>query len=780
MKALVNLKSFLYFLSQNKLYTLIEIAGLSISLMFVILIAVYTWQETRIDHFQQNAERMYILGNRKGLAGPYGIGERLMDRYPEIEKVIAISSDKAWGGGEYRSVSHHDKKTNAQVYYSYADFFDIFTFELVKGNKAQVLADPEAAVISESFARAFFGDTDPIGQTIRLTETVSVTVSGVMKDIAHSIIPYCDILARIERMTEMYPEMNRTNYSNAFNSMIFLMAKPGVDLPSKTDDMARYFKEFYWLYEKNLLQEVTLMPMKEAYFANTAEHSWLNRGDRKLVTILFSVGILILIFAVINYINLSVAQTGGRAKEVALRSLLGGGRTELFGRLMLESILLCGVSFLIGLLLAMAFLPSANQLLQTRIDLSAAFTPLLLLLALLFIFLLGMVAGLLPALHIIRTKAIDIVKGHFRLRTKMAFSKLFITFQHAITIGMVVASLVMILQIDHLIKAPLGYRTHSILNINVFEIKNRSLVETFTFRLKQLPSVRRIGFARSTPFAAGMNYTMKIGEKMISFQGFQFDTTAFHILGLQILSDNHLATGEGCYLNERAFQEMDIPEDTPSFPFFGSPRPIAGTVKDFQLHNITSQQQPVIVQIEKSENIELEDLLIETEGDPFKAYHEIKDLYEELFPSGFPGQFVDQQVEESFAPERRISKIVVLFSLIALVLSVLGQLAMSTYFIQQRTREIALRKVFGSDNRQILYRLIKTFLFYVTIAFIVTTPVIGSIMRRWLENYAYRITLSPFLFIAGGLFCLLVAFITVFWQSYKAANRNPVNHVKAE
>lgn len=319
------------------------------------------------------------------MAGPYGIGERLMDRYPEIEKVITLSSDKTWGGGEYRNVSHDDKKINAQVYYSYADFFDIFSFELLKGNKAQVLADPEAAVISESFARAFFGNTDPIGQTIRLTETVSVTVSGVMKDISHSIIPYCDILTRIERMTEMYPEMNKNNYSNAFNSVIFLVAKPGVDLPSKADDMAGYFKEFYWLYEKNLAKEVTLMPLKDAYFSNTAEHSWLNRGDRKFVTILFSVGILILIFAVINYINLSVAQTGARAKEVALRSLLGGGRTAVFGRLMLESILLCGVSFLIGLLLATAFLPSANQLLQTRIDLSTAFTLPHLLLALLFI-----------------------------------------------------------------------------------------------------------------------------------------------------------------------------------------------------------------------------------------------------------------------------------------------------------------------------------------------------------------------------------------------------------
>lgn len=780
MKIASFLKSFCKFLGKNKLYTLIEILGMSVSLMFVILISVYTFQETSIDNFQQHADRIYVLGHEQGLAGPYGLGERLTDRFPEIEKALSISSDAAWRGGEYLTIRQADKKVNAKVLYTYPDFFHFFSFELTKGNPAQVLADPDAAVISESFAYTFFGTSDPIGQTIQLTDSVHVTVSGVMKDIAHSIIPYCDILTRIERLTDTYPEMNKNNFSNAFNSMIFLMAKPGVDLSSKKSEMLSYFKETYWVYEKELAKTVALVPMKKAYFSNTAPYSYLERGDRKFVLILFSVGLLILIFAVINYINLTVAQTGARAKEVAIRSLLGGSHKELFTRLIAESILLSGVSFLIGLLLSAASVTYVNNLLQTRIDLGGAFTLGNTSLALLFIILLGIITGLLPAFHITRTKAIDIVKGQFRLRTKMRFSKIFITFQNSITIGMIVASLVMVLQINHLIKAPLGYRTQHIMDINVLEIKNRSLLETLVSELKRLPCVSRVGLARSTPFATGMNYSMQIGEKMISFQGFQFDTTAFNMLDLQILSDNHLASGEGCYLNEYAFREMEIPEDTRSFLFFGNPRAIAGKVKDFQLHNITFRQVPVIVQIEKSENIDLEDLLVEIQGDPYKAFKEIKKVYEKLIPASFPGKFVDQQVEESFASQRRISKIILLFSGIAILISLLGLLAMSTYFIQQRTREIAIRKVFGSDNLQILYKLIKTFLLYVVIAFVITTPIIWYIMHRWLADYAYRITLSPLIFIAGGLFCLTASFATLFWQSYKAANQNPVNNVKAE
>lgn len=345
---------------------------------------------------------------------------------------------------------------------------------------------------------------------------------------------------------------------------------------------------------------------------------------------------------------------------------------------------------------------------------------------------------------------------------------------------MIVASLVMVLQIDHLIKAPLGYHTRNVLSIHVLEIKNRGLLETLASELKQLSSVNRVGLARSTPFNAGMNYTMQIGEKSISFQGFEFDTTAFSILGLQILSDNKLATGKGCYLNEYAFQETNLPKDTPSFPFFGNPRPVAGMIKNFQLQNITYSKVPVIVQIEKSENIQLEDMLVEIQGDPFKAYKEIKNVYEQLLPSEFPGKFVDQQVEESFASQRRVSKIILFFSGIAILISLLGLLAMSTYFIQQRTREIAIRKVFGSDNSHILYKLIRTFLLYVIVAFVITTPIIWYIMRGWLADYAYRIPLSPLIFIAGGLFCLLVSFLTIFWQSYNAANKNPAQNVKTE
>ena len=517
--------------------------------------------------------------------------------------------------------------------------------------------------------------------------------------------------------------------------------------------MASFFKGFYWPYERDQVKDVVVVPLRKAYFIEKAQYSMLENGDWDFVIILISVGIVILFFAIINYVNLTVAQIGSRAKEAAIRSLLGSTKKELFTRLILESILLRLVSFLIGLFLATLAIPYANQLLEAHINLPGAVTPINILLGILLILLLGCVSGILPAIHITRAKAVDVMKGSFRMQTKMTFSKFFITFQNAITIALIATSLTMVLQINYLIKAPLGYNTQNIIDIPIGmeELKLKELNNTLLGELKQLACVNKVGCARSTPFKVGNNYTMEINGNLVSLQGFVMDTTSLHILGLKILKDNHLATGEGCFLTDAAFKAMGIGEDAKSFPFFGNPRMIP-----------------------------TENLLVEIQGNTFEAYNKVKQVYENITQLEFPGKFIDRQIEESFATQQRILKIISLFAFVAIVISLLGLLAISTYFIQQKAREIAIRKIFGSNGTLILYKLICTFIRYVVIAFIITTPVMVYTMRQWLSNYSYRISLSPFIFISAGLFCLIISFLTVFWQSYRAANQNPIENVKTE
>lgn len=774
MNNLLNLKSFIKFLSRNKAYTAIDIFGLSVSLMFVILIGVYTLQELSTDRFQEKADRIYVLGSEDAFGMAYRLGERIQDRYPEIEKVCHFIS-----GWENTPTIIQDKKISSDLLFADSTFFDLFSFRLISGDPGEVLAAQNYAVVSQSYARSVFGDADPIGQTIQFRDSLTLTINGVMEDIHNSTIPYGDVLVRSDNI-RYFNESVVNGYNNGASTIIFILAKENADLQSKAEDVAAFFKEFFWMYQRGIREKVTFTPLKEVYFSDIQSYQLVRQGDRTFVLILMSVGFLILLFAVINYINLTVAQTGFRAKEMATRRLLGAGRKELFMRLILESTLLTIVSFCVGLFLAFLFVPSANTLLETRIDLPGSITLFNCVVVLFLIVVIGTIAGLLPAIVISAAKPIDVVRGSFRKRTKMTFSKLFITFQNVITIVLIATSITMIWQIQHMIKAPLGYNTKNILDIPSYTLQNSEQSVTFANELIHLPSVKRIGFGQGTPFDRGNNTTTSYQGRNVSFQILKGDQNYFDILGFEILRNNNMATDKGVLINQTTLRELELNEDVTSFLLDGwsRPVPVAGILKDFQLSTITERISPLMLEIHRTEDITPWNILIEIQGDPFTARNEVKDIFEKITHLDFDGKYIDQQVEEAYADQERTSKIIFIFACIAILISLLGLIAMSTYFIQQKSSEIAIRKVFGSSNKEILIELVMIFLNYVFFAFLIAIPIIWYTMHQWLSNYSYRIELSPLIFIAAGLFCLLISFGAVFTQSYEAANANPVKSVK--
>jgi putative ABC transport system permease protein len=782
MSQLFNFKSFFKFLEKNKAYTFIDVFGLSVSLMFVILIAIYTTQELSTDSFQKKADRIYLLANtntetgNKGFYTAYRLADVIAERYPEIEKVCPMTS-------QFREVpvTINDVKFIADPLFADTTFFDIFSFPLVSGTASQVLAGKYNAVISESFARKAFAGVDPVGQRISMTDSLVVTVSGVMKDIKNSNIMTSDIVVRMDNVGYFNPNMDDSrDFSNAGSAVIYILAKEGADLHAKAGDMSAHFKEVFWLYMRGIFDRVDFVPLPEVYFSGIEQAGLVNSGDRTFVLVLLSVGILILLFAVINYINLTVAQTGFRAKEMATRRLLGSSRGELFARLILESTLLSFISFAVGLFLAFAFKDYAAYLLEKPLDVEGFISPVSIAVSLLLIAVLGVLSGLLPATVISNAKPIDVMKGSFRSKNKMVFSKVFITFQNGITIALIAASLTMILQVRHLTNAPLGYRTDNIIDINMDGIEDRQTMQTLANELKSLAAVRQISFCQATPFSKGSNQTVLYEGRNISTEHLSGDENYFDILGIEIVRDNGLEPGKGYYFNQYAFKEFQLPEDVPSILIHEQEYLVAGVVRDFQLSDITAKQQAVLMRERKFDSFSPWTILVEVQGDAATAYRELEAVYERVTHQEFNGQFIDRQVEERFAAQTRLSTIISLFCGVAILISFLGLLAMSTYFIRQRSREIAVRKVFGSENSEVLRRLVFSFLSYVVVAFVVATPVVWYVMRQWLADYDYRITLSPLIFIAAGLFCLLISFVTVFWQSYIAANSNPVNSLKAE
>ncbi|WP_302126886.1 ABC transporter permease, partial [uncultured Parabacteroides sp.] len=269
-------------------------------------------------------------------------------------------------------------------------------------------------------------------------------------------------------------------------------------------------------------------------------------------------------------------------------------------------------------------------------------------------------------------------------------------------------------------------------------------------------------------------------NKSLSFQQMQVDSAAFRILGFELKTDNRLADSDGgWFLTELAFKQMELPEDAHSFKWGEDATPILGVIKDFQLWDISRSNSPVMLRFrDPKSSWNPWSYVIEVQGDPVKAYESVRKVFEEVSGIPFEGQFIDQGIQEHFESQIRLAKIVVIFACIAILISLLGLLAMSTYFILQRSQEVAIRKVFGSDNRGILVRLVGTFLMYVGVAFVIATPLSWYFMDKWLSDYSYRIALTPLIFIAAGLFCLLISFLAVFFQSWNAANANPVESVK--
>ena len=773
MKNLLDLKTFFKFLSRNKAYTAIDLFGLSVSLTFVILIAVYSAQEFSTDKFQEKGERVYFVGSEDvpgvGAAIPY----MLKERYPEIEKVCPLVMDQF----NSTKVESEGKIMNANLMFADSTFFDLFTFPLLQGNSENALVAQNNLVVSQSFARKLFGSEDVMGRAITVGDTLQMVVSGVVADLKHSTIPEADIIMPWRTVAAFNPSLAPDELNNAGSTTCAVLVHEGADFTSRAEDIAAWYKTFFWPYENGYWKEVRMESLANAYFSEWT--SWpLLHGDKTFVVVLVSVGVVILVFAILNYINLSVAQAGFRAKEMATRRLLGSSRAELFWRLVIESVVLCLFSLVVAIFLVLAIAPEAGNLLQVQLDMSVLLSPVWIGAIVAFALLVGGVAGWLPAMMISAVKPIDAVRGTFRRQTKMVFSKVFITFQNFITIIMLSCSLVMVLQINHMLHAPVGYNTKGIYWIFPTDIDQQA----FRDKLLSISGVNRVGFSSGLPFLGSNNNTIPYvapdGTKTnISFQQYPMDSETFEILGLKILKDNQLANPKW-YINEEALRQMSLSPDAASFTIGDETIPISGIVSDFHEGNINSRVAPVMLRFTRNDEPGWF-IIAELQGDMFGAAKQIEEAYSEMTGGlQIMGGFLDDALQESFDSQIRLAKIVGAFTIVAILISLLGLLAMSTYFIQQRSLEVAIRKVFGSDNEQIMVRLVRTFLTYVGIAFILAVPVAYYFMRDWLSDYEYRISLSPWIFLAAGLFCLLISFLTVAGQSWKAANKNPIESMR--
>lgn len=797
------MKSYLKFLSRNKLYTAVNVVGLSISLAFVIIIGLYAQMEFGRDKWHQKADRIYSVcttgGGEVGEYSHWCMQELLRSRFPEIEGTCAVLNR------DVELTLNNQEKKRVRMMSADTTFFQLFDFPLTLGSRSHALEKSNAIILSEETARLLFGTSDPMGKNVTLNDSLTFEVTGVMPQLNHTYMTKFDVLVNTDMADILihnggrFKEPTMNSYGQC---RVYLLARKGCDLRQKEDAINDYLAERIWLFKKDspFPSLLELHPLPEMYFLKRGGSDGTSQGDHRLSWLLTMAGLVILLFAVMNYVNLTMAQSTFRMREMAMRRLLGSQRSSVILRLIGESVMLCLLSLIVAVALVCIAEPYVNWLVNTNDGFASAISrsagnidiiqtadllrPQVLAAIIGFTLLLGIAAGVAPAIAISSAHPIEVVRGTFRRRSKMYFSRLFIVVQHVCTIVVIGVTLTMWLQIRHLIDAPLGFNTERLLFVRAPEFGMTKKLGLLFDEVQKKAFVEAATIGIGSPFTGGSNSTNTIGEKVISFQTFWNSPGWLKMLGIPVLTDYGTSNkdGERIFVTRKCLEAEDLPGDARSMRFDGEQIQIDGIIDDFCMGNILSGKGDNVLVMEKPMENGFE-ILVKYRGSKQEAIAQIRESYERIFQMAMEADYCqssDDILRETFVKEIRIMRLLSVFAVVALIVSMLGLLAMSTYYIQQRRKEVAVRKVFGSTCGEVLGRLLRQFGIQVAIAFVVAIPILYYFGSDWLSQYSYRIALSPWIFLAAGGCCLTISLLTVLIQSWQTANENPIKNIKTE
>ena len=796
------MKYFFRFLKNNPLYAVINVVGLALSLMFVILIGDYTYRQFSIDKWHRNHERIYVLGTENGnslLSWP-DCAHSLKDRYPEVEDVCCVYMHNGKIKHEDRVYEEAQGDNAGNIMLADSNFFRFFDFKMIDGDRETALDSPEKCVVTESLAKALFPDGNALGQPLQIEGTRYVfvsddngdpydsslvyTVSGVIKDLDKTVfLNETAVIANFERAPQVlgYRLRNDLMASGPLGSTLsFLMLRPGASLEDKIEDLTSYCIESIPVFNFYGNTKAAIIPLDDLMFAPQNTGAGLQTGDKSLLGILLAVVLAILMFAVTNYINLTVANTGFRAKEMATRRLLGSDGLGISLELIGESTLMVFISFIIGGALALLLEDKVAVLFKGKIDILKDINFSTVSVSLLFIVLTGIISGIMPTISLSKYKPIDVVKGSFRYHSKMVLSRIFIILQNVITMTMMTATLTILLQMNHLVKAPLGYNTE-----NIYRVSSDN-PEVLRNTLKSQPFIQGIGSFSGTSLDG--NYRSmstrkdKDNNNLLVYLT-TWDKEFIDIMGINLVKDNHLS-GDVKYINEELAGKLSLGDGESEVTWGdGKVMQVAGIFSNFHMTNILDPYQPFMITVKDTDEIEDPNFMVKTDGSP-DARKKLCDLIKEVDGTtedlDWKVQSIESTVKASLTEEKNTMRIVSIFTGVAVLISILGFIGMSLFFIRQRKKEIGVRRIMGSTTNEVLSLLLTKFCAPLLVSFIFAVPLSWFIMDKWLESFSYRIGLSPWIFIASGAVSLLIAVVSIFFQTLHAAHSNPADAIRAE
>lgn len=819
------LRSALRNLLKNKFYSLINILGLAVGMAGFLLIAQYVFFEMSYDNFHQQGDQIYRVQLNQYQNGELTIASA--ENYPgagpalkaELPEVLEYTRLYNMGYKNNVVVSYEDAPQgpvqfkHRQLLYADSAFFPMFSFPLVKGDPHAVLSQPFTVVLSESYARHYFGEEDPIGKMLRLQDDdfndELCKVTGVFKDIPpHShlkfdiLISYKTLFNRGEHAQQRYDlTWDRKDFYT------YILLKEGTN----PEALAAKFPEIIDKYspalkEQNRQDDFVLQPLRDIHlYSNLAEEAELN-GSAQIVYFLLIIAGFILVIAWINYINLSTARSMERGREIGVRKALGAFRTQLMKQFLYESLLVNLLALLLASLLVSLFLPLFNTLSGLQISASSFWSQPWLWGLLAGLFLVGtLLSGLYPAFVLASFRPANVLKGKIQTaRQGILLRKALVVFQFTAAIILVAGTTIVYQQMHYILQQDLGFNMEQTLVLERPSIRPKDLnaqksgVDLFKTELLRNPAIQQVtgvdfvpGHTRKFKFNFRKYGTPAEEAQAIRVNGVDydfFDMFEIDLLAGRGFSETYATDADtALVITESAarllgFENIEDAVGATLTIIFGQQEGhmnVVGVVNDFHQTSLKEAVEPMIMFL-SAFNSEYYAMKVNTQN-LSQTIEYVQAIWKQVFPDNpFTYFFLDDYFNRQYQSDQRFGKLVGIFAVLALFIGGLGLLGLSAFTTQQRTKEIGIRKVLGASIWSVILLLSKEFTKLMIIAIALASPLAYFIMNGWLESYALRIQMDPVIFITAGLFTMLIAWLTVSWQSIKAAVANPVDSLKNE
>jgi putative ABC transport system permease protein len=792
-------------------YTLINIFGLTIGLASTILILLYVFNEMTYDRFHEKSDRIYrvwISGSmpatemRHAVSSP-PMAEALLNDYPEVEQSVRLRKAGGW------IVRHGDRifnETDDDFIFADSTFFDVFSFKLLKGNPKTCLTEPRSIVLTEEYARKYFGDEDPMGQTLKIEQDTNLSViTGVMQDFPQNSHFHCNMLGSLTTIGDS----RSTNWLN-HNYYTYVVLKEGTDPKefetSLREMLVKYvgpqIQQFLGVDVEQFESAGNTYGYKVQKLTDIHLHSHLQyelepNGNPLYVYVFLVAAILILTMAGVNFMNLATARSTNRAREVGLRKVVGSNRRQLVVQFLTESVLLSLLALVAAVALVYLFLPGYNNLIQLRLQFDIFDRSWMIPLLIVFAVVVGVAAGSYPALVLASFKPAAVFSSERSSSRKSVLRNVLIVLQFTVTIVMLIGTIIVNRQLNFMQNKDTGFQKENLLLVHRSDVLKGS-IDAFKEKVAQHANVIAVSNTNSIPsraysenahFLEGWDRS-DVFTLSTSWVSYDFDKA----LGLKMASGRFFSRempsdSFAVVINEAAVRALGL--EDPLNARFVEPRddgvvrfiPVIGVVRDFNFASMQSEIGPMAMYFMPG-NWEGYITIRLGDGDRAETVAYIEQTWNEFKQDApFEYSWMDQEYDKLFATERRTSQILLIFSFLSIAITCLGLLGLISYTTNQRTREIGIRKIMGASIQVVMRLLSKEVVNLLIISGLISIPAYFG-ARAWLQKFAYHIHFQVgiyflILFLVS-LVVLAVAMLTVSYHSYRAATANPADSIRDE